>query len=161
MSKTNLSTTIKKIGIASDHGGFELKVQLTVALKAAGYEIEDFGAHTLDAEDDYPDYVTPLALAVAKGEVTRGLAICGSGVGASIAANKIPGIRAALITDPFSAHQGVEDDDMNIMCLGGRITGYSLAWELVSIFLNARFKGAERFIRRLRKVSALELKTKL
>ena len=93
---------------------------------------------------------------MARGEVERGLALCGSGVGASVAANKVPGARAALITDPYSAHQGVEDDDMNIMCLGGRVTGYALAWELIQIFLKAKFKGAERFKRRLDKVNALE-----
>ena len=109
-----------RIGIAADHGGFELKVQLTAALKAAGYEVADFGAHELVTGDDYPDFVVPLARAVARGEVTRGLAICGSGVGACVAANKVAGVRAALITDSFSAHQGVEDDDMNVMCLGGR-----------------------------------------
>ncbi|MDD5222667.1 MAG: RpiB/LacA/LacB family sugar-phosphate isomerase [bacterium] len=149
-----------RIGIAADHGGFELKTQLTAALKAAGYEVADFGAPELVPGDDYPDFVVPLARAVAKGEVTRGLAICGSGVGACVAANKVPGARAALITEPFSAHQGVEDDDMNVMCLGGRVTGYELAWELVGKFLNARFKGDERFRRRLAKVAALEREKK-
>jgi ribose 5-phosphate isomerase B len=150
-----------RIGIAADHGGFELKVQLTVALKTAGYEVEDFGAHELVTGDDYPDFVVPLARAVAKGEITWGLAICGSGVGACVAANKVPGVRAALITDSFSAHQGVEDDDMNVMCLGGRITGYALSWDLVQMFLNANFKGDERFKRRLKKVAALEKERKL
>jgi len=97
-----------------------LKVQLTAALKAAGYQVADFGAYELVTGDDYPDFVVPMARAVAGGEVTRGLAICGSGVGACVAGNKVPGVRAALITDSFSAHQGVEDDDMNVMCLGGR-----------------------------------------
>jgi ribose 5-phosphate isomerase B len=147
-----------RIGIAADHGGFELKVQLTAALKAAGYEVVDFGAHELVTGDDYPDFVVPLARAVARGEVTRGLAICGSGVGACVAANKVPGVRAALITDPFSAHQGVEDDDMNVMCLGGRVTGHALAWDLVQTFLSAHFKGTERFRRRLAKISELESK---
>jgi ribose 5-phosphate isomerase B len=145
-----------RIGIAADHGGFELKAQLTEALKAAGYEVTDFGAHELVTGDDYPDFVAPLARAVAKGEVTRGLAICGSGVGACVAANKVSGVRAALITDSFSAHQGVEDDDMNVMCLGGRVTGQALSWDLVRTFLGARFKGDERFRRRLAKVTALE-----
>jgi len=149
-----------RIGIAADHGGFELKVQLTVALTTAGYEVEDFGAHELVTGDDYPDFVVPLARAVAKGEITRGLAICGSGVGACVAANKVPGVRAALITDFFSAHQGVEDDDMNVMCLGGRVTGYALTWDLVQTFLNAHFKGDERFKRRLEKVAALEKEQK-
>ena len=147
---------IMRIGVAADHGGFELKVQLTAALKTAGYEVVDFGAKELVIGDDYPDFVVPLARAVMHKEVSRGLAICGSGVGACVAANKIPGVRAALITDSFSAHQGVEDDDMNIMCLGGQVTGYSLSWELVQTFLKARFKGDERFIRRLAKISELE-----
>ena len=145
-----------RIGVAADHGGFELKAQLTAALKATGYEVADFGAHELVPGDDYPDFVVPLARAVASGEVTRGLAICGSGVGACVAANKVPGVRAALITDSFSAHQGVEDDDMNVMCLGGRVTGNALSWDLVQTFLGARFKGTERFRRRLDKVAALE-----
>jgi len=149
-----------RIGIATDHGGFKLKVQITAALRAAGYEVVDFGAYKLVKGDDYPDFVVPLAREVAKGEVTLGLAICGSGVGACVAANKLPGVRAALITDSFSAHQGVEDDDMNVMCLGGGVTGYALAWDLVQTFLNAHFKGAERFKRRLAKVAALEREKK-
>ena len=147
-----------RFGIAADHGGFELKVQLTAALEAAGYEVTDFGAHELVSGDDYPDFVVPLARAVARDEVTRGLAICGSGVGACVAANKVPGVRAALITDSFSAHQGVEDDDMNVMCLGGRVTGHALAWNLVQTFLIARFNATERFKRRLAKISHLERK---
>ncbi len=116
----------------------------------------DFGANELVKEDDYPDFVVPLARAVARGEVTRGLAICGSGVGACVAANKVPGARAALITDSFSAHQGVEDDNMNVMCLGGRVTGLYLARDLVRTFLVARFKATERFKRRLAKIADLE-----
>jgi len=145
-----------RIGIAADHGGFELKTQLSAALKDAGYEVKDFGAHEPAKGDDYPDFVVPLAKAVAKGEITRGLAICGSGVGACVAANKVPGVRAGLITDYFSAHQGVEDDDMNVMCLGGQVTGYALSWDLVKAFLNSFFKGEERFKRRLAKVKELE-----
>src|SRR5665647_663453 len=144
------------IGIAADHGGFELKEELLAALTSAGYRIKDFGAWKLVNSDDYPDFIVPLARAVSEGEITRGLAICGSGVGACVAANKVPGVRAALITDSFSAHQGVEDDNMNVMCLGGRVTGYALAWDLVQAFLNARFKEDERFIRRLAKVDQLE-----
>ena len=144
------------IGIAADHGGFELKVQLILALSVAGYQVIDFGANELIEGDDYPDYVIPLARAVSGGEITRGVAICGSGVGACVAANKVPGVRAALITDFFSAHHGVEDDDMNVICLGGRVTGSALAWELVEAFLNAHFKIEERFIRRLDKVATLE-----
>ena len=150
-----------RIGIAADHGGFELKVQLTAALRAAGYEVADFGAHELVTGDDYPDFVVPLGRAVARGEVTRGLAICGSGVGACVVANKLPGVRACLIHETFSARQGVEDDDMNMICLGGRVVEYALAWELVRIFLQAKFSAAERFKRRLTKVAALEHKEEI
>ena len=150
-----------RVGIAADHGGFELKEQLKQELKTLGHEVVDFGAFEYAPEDDYPDLVVPLARAVAQGEVERGVAVCGSGVGACVAVNKVPGVRAALITDPFSAHQGVEDDDMNIMCLGGRVTCYALAWELIQSFLKASFKGAERFKRRLEKVIALEKQEKL
>lgn len=145
------------IGIAADHGGFELKAQLAAALKDAGYEVEDFGADEWVKGDDYPDFVVPLAQAVAKGTIDRGLAICGSGVGACVAANKVAGVRSALIADSFSAHQGVEDDDMNVMCLGGQVTGYAESWELVQTFLAAHFRGDERFQRRLEKVAALEV----
>ncbi len=147
-----------RVGIASDHGGFELKRMLISKLIEYGYNVVDFGATELNPEDDYPDYVVPMAVSVAKGNLQKGIAVCGSGVGACVAANKVPGIRAALITDPFSAHQGVEDDNMNILCLGGRVTGNSLALELIKIFLNAEFKGLERFQRRLNKISALESK---
>lgn len=107
-----------RVGIAADHGGFDLKEQIAEALRAADYEVVDFGAQKLNPADDYPDFITPMAKAVARGEVDRGVAVCGSGVGACVAANKIPGVRAALILDVFSAHQGVEDDDMNVICLG-------------------------------------------
>jgi ribose 5-phosphate isomerase B len=147
-----------RVGFAADHGGFELKERLAEELKASGFEMKDFGAFEYEPRDDYPDFVVPLARAVARGEVDRGIAICGSGVGASVAANKIPGVRAALITDAYSAHQGVEDDDMNIMCLGGRVTCYALALDLIQTFLAARFKGLERYRRRLAKVAALESK---
>jgi ribose 5-phosphate isomerase B len=149
-----------RLGIAADHGGFELKERLTEELKDLGVELVDFGAQEYAPKDDYPDYVVPLARAVARGEVARGIAICGSGVGACVAANKVNGVRASLITDPYSAHQGVEDDDMNIMCLGGRVTCYALAWDLIQTFLKARFKGAERFKRRLAKITALEQQEK-
>jgi len=145
-----------RIGIATDHAGFVLKPEMVAHLKDAGHEIVDFGAHTYDKEDDYPDFVIPLAKAVAAGEIERGVALCGSGVGASIAANKVRGARAALIEDHFSARQGVEDDDMNVICLGGRITGASAAWDLVQTFLTAQFSGAERHQRRLAKVAAQE-----
>lgn len=149
-----------RIAIAADHGGFDLKAQLTAALKDAGHVVVDFGALELVVGDDFPDFVVPMARAVAGGDVTRGLAICGSGVGACVAANKVPGVRAALITDSFSAHQGVEDDDMNVMCLGGLVTGYALAWDLVQTFLSAHFKAEERFKRRLEKVTVLETRKK-
>ncbi len=145
-----------RVGIAADHGGFELKVRLVEDIRTEGYEVVDFGAHELSVGDDYPDFVVPLARAVAAGEVDRGIAICGSGVGACVAANKVPGARAALIIDSFSAHQGVEDDDMNIICLGGRVTGYSLSWDLTRTFLKANFKGYDRFRRRLAKIESLE-----
>ena len=150
-----------RIGIAGDHGGFELKELVKAALDSAGYEVEDFGAHKLVPGDDYPDFVVPLARSVAMGKINRGIAICASGVGACVAANKVPGVRAALITDFFSAHQGVEDDDMNVLCLGGQVTGYALSLDLIHAFLSARFVRAERFSRRLAKVAALEKKMKL
>jgi ribose 5-phosphate isomerase B len=145
-----------RVGIAADHGGFELKEQVAKGLRAAGYEVVDFGARSLTPTDDYPDFIVPLAKAVSTGEVERGVAVCGSGVGACVVANKICGVRAALITDVFSAHQGVEDDDMNMICLGGRVTGHALAWDLIHAFLNARFIGAERHRRRLAKIAVLE-----
>jgi ribose 5-phosphate isomerase B len=144
------------VGIAADHGGFELKERLADELRRGDYEVLDFGAYDLQAGDDYPDYVIPLARAVAKGEVARGIAVCGSGVGACVAANKVPGVRAGLIHDVYSARQGVEDDDMNILCLGGRVMGYELAADLVKAFLAAQYSGDERFQRRLDKIAALE-----
>ena len=147
------------MGIAADHGGFALKAELTTSLGAAGYEIEDYGAFELNTEDDYPDFIIPLARAVAAGRIDRAVALCGSGVGASVAANKISGIRAGLIHDVFSAHQGVEDDDMNILCLGGKVIGSALALELVQTFLRAHYSGAVRHQRRLAKVQALETGT--
>lgn len=145
-----------KIGVAADHGGFELKNTLQLFLKEKGLEVIDFGAFKLDSTDDYPDFVVPLAKAVSMKQIDRGIAVCGSGVGAAIASNKIPGVRAALINDHFSAHQGVEDDDMNLLCLGGRVTGFASAEELVSAFLEAKFSGLERHKRRIAKVTALE-----
>jgi ribose 5-phosphate isomerase B len=145
-----------RIGVAADHGGVELKDKIVEAMRRQGHEIVDFGAHSVAPGDDYPDFVVPLAHAVAKAEVERGIAVCGSGVGASIAANKVRGVRACLCHDYFSAHQGVEDDAMNVLCLGGRVVGHALAWELVQAFLAAKFSGAERHSRRLAKVTALE-----
>ena len=146
-----------RVGIASDHGGFALKEKMAELLRGAGYEVVDFGAFHLSPGDDYPDYIIPMARAVSAGKVDRGLALCGSGVGASIAANKVAGVRAGLIHDVFSAHQGVEDDDMNVFSLGGQIIGPALAWELIETFLNARFSGAVRHQRRVDKVKALEM----
>jgi ribose 5-phosphate isomerase B len=145
-----------RVGIATDHGGFGLKQEFVAHLRAAGHEVIDFGAHSLNPTDDYPDFVVPLARAVVAGEVERGVAICGSGVGASVCANKVHGIRAAIIHDHFSAVQGVEDDDMNIICMGGRTVGPSVAWDLVQGFLRAKFSRAERHLRRLEKVASLE-----
>jgi ribose 5-phosphate isomerase B len=145
-----------RIGIATDHGGFGLKQELFLRLQSAGHEVVDFGAHSLAPGDDYPDFVIPLAKAVAEGMVDRGVAVCGSGVGASVCANKVKGARACLIEDHFSAKQGVEDDNMNVICLGGRIEGPELAWDLVQAFLGAKFSGAERHVRRLRKVADIE-----
>ena len=145
-----------KIGIAADHGGFELKQNLLPFFKSLDVEVIDFGASTLNNDDDYPDLVIPLARALSDRTIERGIAICGSGVGACIVANKIKGVRACLINDHFSAHQGVEDDDMNLLCLGGRITGNAVAKELIESFLKAKFTNAERHVRRLKKVTSLE-----
>lgn len=145
-----------RVGIAADHGGFALKERVAAALAADGFKISDFGAHQLDPADDYPDFVIPLADALSAGEVERGVAICTSGVGASIAANKVAGVRAALICDLYSARQGVEDDDMNVICLGSLLSGCSDAVHLIRTFLDARFSGAERHLRRLAKIAALE-----
>jgi ribose 5-phosphate isomerase B len=149
------------VGIATDHGGFDLKEALIAQLRAAGHEIIDFGAYSLTPNDDYPDFVIPLAQAVAAGKVQRGVAICGSGVGAAVCANKVAGIRAALIHDHFSARQGVEDDHMNIICMGGRTVGPAVAWDLVQTFLAAEFSQAPRHLRRLGKVAALEAERNL
>ncbi len=145
-----------RVGVAADHAGFALKEQLAKALRESGHEVLDFGSSSLTLEDDYPDYVVPLARSVTHGEVERGVAVCGSGVGASVAANKVKGVRAALVHDIFSAHQGVEDDDMNVICFGARVLGCELAWDLTKAFLAARFSNAERHQRRLAKVAALE-----
>jgi len=145
-----------RVGVATDHGGFALKQELVAKLRAAGHDVVDFGAHAASPDDDYPDFVVPLARAVAAGEVERGVAVCGSGVGASVCANKVRGVRAALIHDHFSARQGVEDDHMNVLCIGGRTLGPAVAWDLVETFLAARPSQAERHLRRLGKVAALE-----
>lgn len=140
------------VGIASDHGGFELKEELIKRLQFLGYVVTDFGASSLVPEDDYPDYVIPLAKAVAQGTLDRGIAICGSGVGAAVCANKVRGARAALIHDHFSAKQGAEDDHMNIICMGGRTIGLEVAWDLIQTFLQSHYSQADRHLRRLAKV---------
>jgi ribose 5-phosphate isomerase B len=145
-----------RIGVATDHGGFGLKEELVRHLSEAGHEVIDVGAYSLSPGDDYPDFVIPLAQAVASGKVERGVAVCGSGVGASVCANKIPGVRAGLIHDHYSAQQGVEDDHMNILCMGGRVVGAAVARDLIDTFLAATFSQAERHLRRLGKVASLE-----
>jgi len=148
----------RRIGIAADHGGYQLKEHLARILLEASYDVIDFGNHQLDPDDDYPDFIVPLARAVASSEVERGIAICGSGVGACIVANKVQGVRACMIHEEFSARQGVEDDDMNVICLGSKVVDQALAWKLVGIFLASQFSGAQRHNRRLIKVAALEKK---
>lgn len=145
-----------RVGLASDHAGFELARQVAETLRAQGHEVVNFGPFTYNPGDDYPDYVIPLARAVEDGQVERGIAICGSGIGASVAANKVRGVRAGLCGDHYSAHQGVEHDDMNVLCLGARVTGIAAALEIVSAFLQARFSHEERHARRLAKIQALE-----
>ena len=146
-----------KVGIAADHGGYEMKQKIYILLTARGHQVVDFGNLQYDKDDDYPDFAIPLARAVADGVVERGVLLCGSGIGGSIAANQIDGVRAAVCHDAFSARQGVEDDDMNILCLGGRTTGTAVAWDCVKSFLAAKFTGAERHVRRLAKVSAIRI----
>jgi len=158
---TSVQDKIQAIGIAADHGGFVLKKYLMKMLKDSGYEIIDFGNKELISFDDYPDYVIPLANAVSNGTVSRGIAICGSGVGACIVANKVPGVRACLIHEEFSTRQGVEDDDMNLICLGGRVIDDALALKLSGIFLAAKFIDLERHTRRLAKITELENLQKL
>jgi len=144
-----------KVGIAADHGGYEMKQKIHILLNAKGHKVLDFGNLQYDRDDDYPDFAILLARAVADRVVERGVLLCGSGIGASIAANKIDGVRAAVCHDDFSARQGVQDDDMNILCLGGLTTGVAVAWNCVKSFLAAKFTGAERHLRRLAKVSAI------
>ncbi|MBI4295581.1 MAG: RpiB/LacA/LacB family sugar-phosphate isomerase [Chloroflexi bacterium] len=144
-----------KVALAADHGGFALKNELLARLKGA-YDLIDLGAHAFDATDDYPDFADAVGQAVASGRVERGILVCGSGVGACIAANKIPGVRAGLCHDTYSAHQGVEHDDMNVLCLGARVIGGELAAELVTAFLQARFVDQKQYRRRLDKVLAIE-----
>jgi ribose 5-phosphate isomerase B len=147
-----------KVALAADHGGFILKTQLVQWLENQDYEVNDLGAQIFNAADDYPDFALLLAEAVSSGQADRGVLVCGSGVGASVAANKVPGIRAAVCHDSYSAHQGVEHDNMNVLCLGSRVIGRELARELVQAFLNARFSGEERHQRRLKKITDIESK---
>ena len=144
-----------KVALGSDHGGFRLKEIMVRFLAEKGYQVLDLGAHTQDPSD-YPDFARAVAKAILSKKAERGILICGSGVGASVAANKFPGIRAAVCHDTFSSHQGVEDDEMNVLCLGERVIGPELAKEIVLSFLSARFSGAERHVRRLKKVEEIE-----
>ena len=144
-----------RVALGADHGGFLLKQELVSRLQV-NYEILDLGADSYQPDDDYPDFVVPVTKMVVSGEARRGILVCGSGVGACIAANKVPGIRAGLCHDVYSAHQGVEHDDMNVLCLGAQVVGVELATELVTAFLEARFFGEERYRRRLQKTQAIE-----
>lgn len=146
------------VALAADHGGFVLKTSLIQWLESEEYEVLDLGAYIYDSEDDYPDYAEAIAEAVKTGKAERGILVCGSGVGASIAANKVSGIRACLCHDTYSSHQGVEHDNMNILCLGGRVVGVELAKELARAFLKAQFCDIERYRRRVAKISEIEMK---
>jgi len=145
-----------QIAIGADHGGFALKLELVAYIKSLGHSVADLGAHRLDADDDFPDFAVPVARAVSEGKAERGIVLCGSGVGASVVANKVAGVRAAVCHDTYSAHQGVEHDDMNVLCLGARVIGPAPAREIVKAFLDARMDPHPRFRRRLEKVLAVE-----
>src|SRR5664280_278143 len=145
-----------KIAVGADHAGVPLNETVITELKRLGHEVVDCGTHDPSKPDDYPDYAEAVGRAVLEGKAERAVLICGSGVGASVAANKLPGIRAALCHDSYSAHQGVEHDNMNVLCLGARVVGPSLAIDLVHTFLNARFTGEERHLRRLSKIHTIE-----
>jgi len=145
-----------RIVVGADHGGFHLKQELVKWLKDEGHIIEDIGAHEYDQYDDYPDFAIRAAHEIKNGNVSRGIVICGSGVGASIASNKIKGIRASVCHDSYSAAQGVEHDDMNVLCIGARVIEYELATLIVESFLNSNYSGAERHQRRLDKLIDLE-----
>ena len=149
-----------RVAVGADHAGFSLKREILPLLRGRGYEVSDVGAHALDPEDDYPDFADAVAQEVVSGRSQRGLLICGSGVGACVVANKVTGVRACLCHDTYSARQGVEHDDMNILCLGARIVGVELARELVSTFLAARFTGEDRHLRRLEKTLAIERRSR-
>ena len=141
---------------ASDHGGFALKEALLPLLRHEGYKINDIGAYEFLQDDDYPDYAEKLAREINSGRARNGILICGSGAGAAMTANKIPGIRASVCHDTYSAHQAVEHDDMNVLCLGARVIGLSLAQELCLAFLKASFRDEPRYRRRLEKMAEIE-----
>ncbi|HEX7665965.1 MAG TPA: ribose 5-phosphate isomerase B [Polyangiaceae bacterium] len=145
-----------KVAIGGDHAGFDLKRILSEQLVKAGHDVKDFGTDTAAHPSDYPDFAKAVGEAVAKGEVEKGVLVCGSGVGVAVAANKVFGVRAALCHDTYSAHQGVEHDDMNVICLGARIVGQALAGEIVEAFTKAKFSNEERHVRRLEKTKAIE-----
>jgi RpiB/LacA/LacB family sugar-phosphate isomerase len=147
----------KKIAVGADHAGFELKQAVAEQLRKDGYEVQDLGTHSSEAVD-YPDFALAVGEAVKDNKADMGIVVCGSGVGASVAANKVVGVRAALCHDTFSARQGREDDDTNVLCLGARVIGESLAMEVVKAFVNAQFSHADRHVRRLNKVIAIEKK---
>ena len=145
-----------RIVIGADHGGYNLKSQLIDFLNTLGHEVKDVGAYTLDSSDDYPDFAQKVAECIVAGTSDRGIMLCGSGVGASVAANKVRGVRASVCHDIYSAHQGVEHDDMNVLCIGARIIGKKAAFELVSAFVDAQFSEENRHSRRLHKISLME-----
>ena len=149
------------IALGADHGGFPLKVSMVPWLESQGYQVLDLGAHSLDPADDYPDFAEAVAQAVVSGKADRGIVICGSGVGACVVANKIPGIRASVCHDLYSARQGVEHDELNVLSLGARVVGLDLAQQLATEFLDARFTGEERHVRRLAKLNAIEQQSRL
>jgi RpiB/LacA/LacB family sugar-phosphate isomerase len=149
-----------KIAVAADHAGVPLNEIVIAELRRLGHDVVDCGTHDATQPDDYPDYAEAAGRAVLDGRAERAVLICGSGVGASVAANKLPGIRAGLCHDSYSAHQGVEHDNMNVLCLGSRVIGPELALDLVRNFLGARFTGEERHLRRLAKIDALEQKSR-
>jgi ribose 5-phosphate isomerase B len=145
-----------RIGVAADHAGYPLNEVVVEELRAAGHEVEDFGTHDGGRPDDYPDYAETIGRAVQGGRAEIGILICGSGVGAAVAANKLRGVRAALCGDTYSAHQSREHDDCNVLCLGARVVGRELALDIVRAFVGARFTNEERHRRRLAKIAALE-----
>ena len=145
-----------RVAVSGDHAGFELKNTVAGWLKEWGHEVIDLGAQSFDKDDDYPDFAEASAEAVASGKAERGVIVCGSGVGACVVANKVPGVRAGICHDTYSAHQGVEHDDMNVLCLGGRIIGPEPAREVVKAFTGAKFSGEDRHVRRFKKLLAIE-----